>query len=389
MKRFAFVLVAMGLAAVPASAQRSQQLEFGGYGSYWRFDHLFQLKNAIGGGARIGYMWSDRLGIEVSGGYVATTDTPAGQNVTAQVVNADAVLNFQMGDHATLFLTGGYSRVVFGPDPPYSFTDNMFNGGVGTRIFLSPHLALRLEGKAWYRTGNLDPRSPSPRGTWTGHVEGSGGLSYFFIPPQQGRGFDKRYQWFWGAQGGAFISKTNLQAYVYDPIVGGHWLVTARRTALYVAYEQAIFLADAKAVIFDPGSSSSSLGPGFRDVTFHDMRRIMFGVLAFPTQKIIEPFAGGGFALMQVLNPTVDCTSCATLSEAVEASDRAHTASSKAFFWLMGGLQINYSSKLNVFAHYLITSSAPGFLLESNTHTFQGGMRLSLGTSKEGITERH
>ena len=55
----------------------------------------------------------------------------------------------------------------------------------------------------------------------------------------------------------------------------------------------------------------------------------------------------------------------------------------------MGGLQINYSSKLNVFAHYLLTSSAANFLLESNTHTLQGGIRLSLGSSKEGVTERH
>ena len=383
MKQF-LSFAALFVLATPLASQRSQQLEFGGFGSYWRFDHLFQLKNAIGGGARIGYMWSDRLGIEVTGDYVATTDTPLGQNVTASVVSADLVLNFHMGDNATLTASGGYSRLVFGPDPPYAFTDNMINGGLGARIFLNPHLALRLDGKAMYRGGN-----PDPRGTWTGQVQGTAGLSYFFIPPHQGRGFDKRYQWFWGAQGGAFVSKTNTQPYVYDPVVGGHWLITARRTALYVAYEQAIFLTDAHAVIFDPGSSGSSVGAGFRDVTFHDMRRIMFGVLAFPTQKIIEPFAGGGFALMQVLNPLVDCSSCATLGEAVAASDRAHDASSKAFFWLMGGLQINYSSKLNVFAHYFITSSAPGFLLEGNTHSFQGGIRLSLGTSKEGITERN
>jgi len=90
-----------------------------------------------------------------------------------------------------------------------------------------------------------------------------------------------------------------------------------------------------------------------------------------------------------VLNPVVDCSSCATLGEAVEAADRVHDRSSKAFFWIMGGLQINYSSKLNVFAHYILTSSAANFLLESNTHTLQGGIRLSLGTSKEGITDRH
>jgi hypothetical protein len=130
------------------------------------------------------------------------------------------------------------------------------------------------------------------------------------------------------------------------------------------------------------------VGPAFRDVSFHDVRRIMFGVLAFPAQKVIEPFAGGGFALMQVLNPQVDCSGC-TLSEAVEASDRVADQSSRAFFWLMGGLQINYSSKLNVFAHYLLTSSAPNFLIDGNTHTLQGGVRVSLGTSKEGITERH
>ena len=66
-----------------------------------------------------------------------------------------------------------------------------------------------------------------------------------------------------------------------------------------------------------------------------------------------------------------------------------HDAASKAFFWLMGGLQVNYSSKLNVFAHYLLTSSAQGFMIEGNTHTLQGGLRYSLGSSKEGITERH
>jgi len=49
----------------------------------------------------------------------------------------------------------------------------------------------------------------------------------------------------------------------------------------------------------------------------------------------------------------------------------------------MGGLQINYSSKLNVFAHYLLTSSAANFLLESNTHTLQGGIRLSLALPRK------
>jgi len=384
MKRLVLLVGFVTLVASPAAAQRSQAIEFGGFGSWWRFDRAFLVQNGFGGGARIGYNVSDRVGLEVTGDYVPTTNLAATQNIDVSTVSASLVLNFPVGDRLTLLASGGYSRMIFGHDPPYDFTQHMLNGGLGFRAFIARHVALRGDVRAEYR-----PDSPLDSTLWTGQVQGSVGLSYFFIPPQQGRGFNTNFQWYWGAQGGAFISKTNTEPYAYDPIVGGHWLITSRRTALYVAYEQAIFLADAQAVIFDPGSSGCSIGNGpCRDVSFHDVRRLMFGVLAYPSQKVIEPFAGGGFAIMQVLNPVVDCTGCTT-SQFQEADDRVNEQASKAFFWLMGGLQINYSSKLNVFAHYLLTSSASNFLLESNTHTLQGGVRISFGTSKEGITERH
>ena len=384
MKRLVLLAGVMTLASTSVAAQRAQNIEFGAFGSYWRFDRSFLIKNGFGGGARIGYNLSDRIALEVTGDYVPTTNTAATQDVNVNTISGSLVLNFPMGDRLTLLASGGYSRMVFGPDPPYDFTQHLVNGSLGFRAFIGSHVALRGDVRAQYR-----PDNPFFSNAFTGQVQGSLGASYFFIPPQQGRGFNTNFNWYWGAQGGAFVSKTNTQPLVYDPIVGGHWLITSRRTALYVAYEQAFFLTDANAVIFDPNSSNSSVGPSFRDVSFSDMRRLMFGVLAFPAQKVIEPYGGGGFALMQVLNPTIDCSSGCTLSEATEANDRVHEASSRAFFWLMGGLQINYSSKLNVFAHYLITSSAPNFLIEGNTHSMQGGIRLSLGTSKEGITERH
>ena len=384
MKRLILLVGFVTLAAIPAAAQKSQNIEFGGFGSWWRFDRSFLITNGFGGGARIGYNLSDRVALEVTGDYIQTTNLASTQNITVSTISGAVVLNWPMGDRLTLLTSGGYSRMVFGKDPPYDFQQNLVNGGLGFRYFVSHHIAVRGDVRAQYT-----PAHPFFSNLWTGQVQGSLGASYFFIPPQQGRGFNTNFQWYWGAQGGFLLSKTNTQPYAYDPIVGGHWLITSKRTALYVAYEKAFFLSDAQAVIFDPGSSSSSVGPGFRDVSFKDVRRLMFGVLAYPTQKVIEPFGGGGFALMQVLNPVVDCSSCASLGESVEAADRAHDASSRAFFWLMGGLQINYSSKLNVFAHYLLTSSANNFLLESNTHTLQGGVRLSLGSSKEGITERH
>ena len=383
MKRLVLLVGFVTLVANSAAAQRSQNIEFGGFGSWWRFDRSFLIKNGFGGGARIGYNLSDRISLEVTGDYIPTTNLAATQDITVSTIGAGLALNFPVGDQSSILASGGYSRMIFGKAAPYDFTQHLVYGGLGFRLFLSHHVALRGDVRAQYR-----PDNPFYSNAFTGEVQGSAGVSYFFIPPAQGHGFNTNFQWYWGAQGGAFISKTVTQPYVYDPIVGGHWLIKSRRTALYVAYEQAIFLTAAQTVIFDPNSTNSSVGPDFRDVTFHDMRRLMFGVLAFPAQKVIEPFAGGGFALMQVLNPAVDCTGCNT-SQAVEADDRVHTAASKAFFWVMGGLQINYSSKLNVFAHYLLTSSAANFLLQSNTHTLQGGIRLSLGTSKEGITEQH
>ena len=385
MKRLILLAGFVTLVANPSrvAAQRSQALEFGAFGSYWRFDKSFFLENAFGGGARIGYNLSDRLGIEVTGDYVVTRDLAATQDVEVSTVGIGLVFNFPASDKVTLLASGGYARVLMGPDAPYNFTQHMFAGGLGVRMFLSSRLALRGDVRAQAR-----PDNPFYADAFTGHVQGSLGVSYFFVPPVQGRGWNKNYQWYWGAQGGAFVSKTNTEEYAYDPVVGGHWLITARRTALYLAYEQAMFLADAHAVIFDPNSDNSSVGPAFRDVTFSDVRRILFGVIAYPSQKVIEPMAGGGFALQQILNPQVDCTGC-TLGEATEAANRVAAASSKAFFWVLGGLQMNYSARFNIFAQYMLTSSSAEFLLDGNTHSLQAGVRYSLGTSKEGITDRH
>ena len=377
-------LLAVVASPAPVLAQRAQQIEFGVFGTFTRYDRAFLLKNRFGGGARVGYLLSDRVGVELEGGFGQTQNVGGTQDANVTTGSASLVLNFPMGDKTTLYVLGGYSRLVFGDAPPYDFTENGVHGGVGARMFLNQHFALRAEGRAIY-----SPNTNFPGGTWGGQVIGSVGASYFYVPPAQGRGVKRDYQWYWGAQGGALIYKTNVQATVYDPMIGGHWMITAKRSALYVSYEQAALLTDANAVIVDPASSTSSVGPGFRDVTFSSVRRLMMGLVAYPSQKVIEPFVGGGFALTQVLDPVVDCSSCLTLSEAFEAQSRAEDASSKAFFWMMGGLQINYSTKLNVFAHYVWTSASQGFLIEGVTHTVQGGIRYSLGTAKEGLTERN
>src|SRR5262245_66321279 len=113
-----FVTLVASLAAPrPAAAQRAQNIEFGGFGSWWRFDRSFLIQNGFGGGARIGYNLSDRVALEVTGDYVATTNLAATQNVNVSTVSGGVVLNFPMSDKLTLLASGGYSRMVFGPDP--------------------------------------------------------------------------------------------------------------------------------------------------------------------------------------------------------------------------------------------------------------------------------
>src|SRR5882724_298570 len=124
MKRLVLLVGFVTLVANPASAQRAQNIEFGGFGSWWRFDKSFQLKNGFGGGARIGYNLGDRVGIEVTGDYVATTNIAATQDVTVSTMSGCIVLNFPLGGKLTLLASVGYSPMPSSKDPPYAFTQH-------------------------------------------------------------------------------------------------------------------------------------------------------------------------------------------------------------------------------------------------------------------------
>jgi hypothetical protein len=200
---------------------------------------------------------------------------------------------------------------------------------------------------------------------------------------------ERNNRWYWGAQVGGFLYQTNAQGYIFDPVIGAHWLITGKRSALYIGGEQAFFLSDSRATVADRNSST-----GLRDATFRQVRRLFAGVLAFPLQKRIEPFVGGGFAIMTVQDATVDCSGttpnsqCASVNDQAVAQAAVDDAGSKGFAWIMGGVQINIG-KLAVYGQYMLTSAAQGFLISGSTHSIQGGIRYSLGTSKEDINTAH
>ena len=171
-------LLVFYLSAVPALciAQHTHQFEFGGFGSYTRYDRAFALKKQIGGGGRLGYFFSRVVGIEFEMGFQQPTPYAGGTNATATLASGSLVLNTGNA-HNLFYVLGGYTRLEFSDRPGYSFSDNAVHGAIGDRLFLGGQVALRIEGRAIY--------SPSTRfssGNWAGHIVGSAGLSILTGP---------------------------------------------------------------------------------------------------------------------------------------------------------------------------------------------------------------
>jgi len=396
--------------AATLSAQHAHQFEIGGLASYTRFDRAFLLDNQIGGGGRLGFWITDWLGIEGDGLYMRPKPTGGGTNVPVWFASGSLVLNF--GSEKSFYLLGGYSALDFNSSAAGGFRDAGAHAALGDRIYISDGAALRLEGRAYYA-----PSTQLPGSKWAGQLVGSAGLSFFLgsgrrekiypeIPkerrdsivaaggkvpeptrPRGGPTYERRssdwqHKWYWGGQGGLMIFRTNTDSYSFEPTFGGHWLITGKRTALYAAYEQSFFISPRHVTFVEPTGNVES-----GNVQFNNLRRLMIGVLAFPAQLRVEPFAGGGFAIMEALN--VEATTCTNCSPAQFAAlqDAADNAATKAFFWWMAGIDIK-QGRLALYGHYILTSSAATFLIQGTTHTLQGGVRYSFGSSKEGITDR-
>ena len=403
------VLLVGGSAAL--EAQHQFQFEFGGFGSFTRFDRAFQLDNQIGGGGRIGFWITNWLGIEAEGLYQRPHPKGGGAGTDFPVWfgSGNLVLNF--GSEKSFYLLGGYSVMDFNSNGVGGFRDIGAHGAIGDRIYISDRAALRLEAGAYFA-----PNSQSPTGNkLAAQLVGSAGLSFFLGPshrespypeipkekrdsivkaggkvaeaqPRGGPTYEQRssdwqHKWYWGGEAGILVFRTNFDSYSFEPTFGGHWLITGKRTALYASFEQSFFISPRHVTIIEP---DGTVNPG--NVQFNNLRRLMVGALAFPAQLRVEPFAGGGFAIMEALNVQVSCSSCTSAGFA-QLQDEADAAATKAFFWWMGGIDIK-QGRLALYGHYILTSAAANFLIQGTTHTFQGGVRYSFGSAKEGVTDR-
>lgn len=176
-------------------------------------------------------------------------------------------------------------------------------------------------------------------------------------------------KWYWGAQSGVFLYKdaSGTQS-AFD--VGGHWLITGKRSALLVAFDQLIFPSNATAQI----TSGTATGA----VTFKNGRRLQAMLFAVPTDATLQIYLGGGFAIEQVTDGAPASGSALTQTQ-VDAVD------SKAFAVLGGGFQLRFG-RWALFGQYQYMPAASDFILTSEQHAITGGLRYALTSSHEEVT---
>ena len=398
MRVLTIVGVALGALASVSQAQHAHQVELGGYAAYTHYDPLLNINDWLAGGGRLGFFLNDFIGLEVSGEFAKPTPFMGPGPVTQNTGNFSLLLQ-SGGERNILYVLGGYSSMKIG-----SGGLNAVHGAIGDRIFFGSHVALRLEGGVFY--------APSQSGTGTSALsyQGTAGLSFLLgggggveetqpempkakrdsilaaggtVPETKPsrqvfleRGLQWPHQWFWGADAGLLLLSTGVEGRAAEPTFGGHWLITARRVALYVGYDRAFFVSDRHSTIPEP---NGNLEPA--NVAFSGLGRILVGLLAFPSQKAIQPFAGGGLGIMEASGMSVTCTGC-TPSDSTILAQEASTQSSQAFAWLMGGIDVR-QGRLTLYGHYILTTNNPNSFISGVTHTLQGGIRYSLGSSRE------
>ena len=193
---------------------------------------------------------------------------------------------------------------------------------------------------------------------------------------QAGRLF--KDSWFWGAKTGVMSYSTKAVENAVAPMVGGEWLITRTRGALYVSYDQTFFNNDS--AIQDILNTN-----GVRIVNMDDMRRVTFAALAFPKEYIgFRPYGGLGVAL----NFIQTATPRGSFVSASQANDIAATVEdqrTRASVLVMVGVQAQYS-RWSLFGQGTMMPAHAQFLINGrSTYFLEGGLRYNIGSSIERI----
>lgn len=181
---------------------------------------------------------------------------------------------------------------------------------------------------------------------------------------------DWQYRWYWGLQGGVVSYQLPSFGRQFTGVGGAEWLITARRVALHIAYDQS----------FSGAVDSFQLGNTgpLHEVSFDGMRQIQIDVLAIIGDKNFQPYIGGGFVIETLTNAhSTNPTASASDQDAIVA------AASGGFMHLLVGAQYRISRKAAIYGNFGYSAQGRDFLLTGNAMTFQGGLRYAFLAAKE------
>ena len=113
-------------------------------------------------------------------------------------------------------------------------------------------------------------------------------------------------RWYWGVHAGSLLYQTTLLDWKSAPEVGVHWLITKRRTGLYVAVDQ-MFFQDRRGIssVENPFSPTGSTRAGFTRG-----RRYQASIYGIPLDSKVQTYLGVGLAIQHLTDAdTVDIVS--------------------------------------------------------------------------------
>lgn len=185
------------------------------------------------------------------------------------------------------------------------------------------------------------------------------------------------YRFYVGASGGAMSFATEAQTRGTIPMFGGNALITAKRAALLVAADFGLGSGETASMI-DPTDLST------RNVTFDNINRIYFMLMAYPLKSHIQPFLGIGWGIQTLSNLQVQGS---FLDPDVEEANRqqAEALGSTGYMQFVAGVEIRVGI-LNVFGSMSAATAAnDADLIQGSVYTAQAGARISLGKSRDDI----
>ncbi len=188
--------------------------------------------------------------------------------------------------------------------------------------------------------------------------------------PVSAQTYDWQNQWYWGIKGGV-LSYQLPSATVNPTQVGGEWLITARRTALYVGYSQS-------STAEQDNFTVPKLSGGPYNIGFNGMRRIQIGVVVLPTNGAIQPYVGGGFVI-----ETLTGAQFVGFTPSTAQANALSDAASGGFALVMAGLQLRVGRRLAAYGQYQGSPQGRDFLLTGSSNSIEAGLRYAFLPSRE------